>query len=428
MRVTRDQIGAVDFGSSAIRVLIARKEGDGAVQIIGHGAAPSSGCVSQGVIQDLAAAKLAFRQALQAAEKEARTRVATLYCGINGRNVETFIREGSVQLPKGVVESSDMAEAAEAASRDVEAQGKSLSSYLTAQEWYLDELRVLNPIGIHAHTLKTRIHFARVPSLILDNIIACVESQGRELEDVVFLPLASALGCLTPEDMELGVAVLDMGRSTTGLAVYRDHRILGTHSFEWGGYHITRDVAAGLRISFDEADELVLEYGISEEYARSGQDVTAGEISSSNDDDHSTRIKLKTVVPGAPTIVPRRELDGIVYDRAKELVAKVRQHLQARGLLRNLVRGVVLTGGAGALRNYTSLAEAVFQVPCRVGTPSGVQFVCQAADFAGFTAAAGIARHAFAVRAASRNGHTEVTGPVGAAARRFGRFVRKYIA
>lgn len=426
MRRRRETVAVVDFGSREIRVLIARKDDGGGIQIIGHGTAPGRGCVSQGVIQDRNAAQVALRQALGAAEKEARVKVRSLVCGINGRNVDTFIREGNVRVERGIVEREHMAEAEDIASRDILAPGKRISCSTSAQEWYVDDLRVQNPLGIRGQVLKTRMHFARLPTVIEENITSCVESQRRELEDLVFLPLAASLGCLTLEDMELGVGVLDLGRSTTGLAVYRDFRILGTHSFEWGGYHITRDVAAGLQLTFEEADELILEYGISKGCIESEFRAEDAEAPPPESSDMARRIKLKTVVPGAPTIVDRQKLELIIYERAKELLVKVRQHVNARGLSKNLVRGVVLTGGASLIKNCAALAEAVFQVPCRVGRPNSVEILPQAVNCPQFSGAVGLVRHAFRRRAAARNGHLEPPNPAASLARRFARFLKRY--
>lgn len=425
MKLKRDTVAAVDFGSREIRVLIARRERDGSIRVIGHGTAPGFGCVSQGVIQDRTAAQHALKRALNAAEKEARTKVRTLFCGVNGRKVETFVREGNVRIERGVVEQSHMGEAQDLASRDILAAGKRVTSSISAQEWYVDEMRVIDPLGLRGQVLKTRIHFARLPSIIEDNLVACVESQGRELEDLTFIPLASSLGCLTPEDMELGVAVLDLGRSTSGLAIYRDFRVLASHCFEWGGFHITRDVAAGLQVSFEEADELILEYGISDAYIREEFEELAIAVGQ-RPEERVARVKLRTAVPGAPTTVDRDHLDHIVYERAKELLVKVRQHLHARGLSKNLVRGLVLTGGASAIRNYANLAEAVFQVPCRIGTPSGVEVLPRAAQSPAFTAAVGLIRHAFDYRDAARHGRVEPRGPFVALWRRAARFLRRY--
>lgn len=427
MRGKGEIVGSVDFGSRDVRVIVARKEDDGTIQVIGHGTAPARGCVSQGVIQDLNAAQMALKHAMTDAEKGARVRVTSLYCGINGRNVETFIREGNVKLEQEMVEQAHMDEALDIASRDVLEAGKRVVSSISAQEWYVDDLRVANPLRIRGHVLKTRVHFARIPAVIEDNLAQCIESQRRELEDVIFLPLAASLGCLTPEDMELGVAVLDMGRSTTGLAVYRDRRILGTQCFEWGGYHLTRDVAAGLHVSFEEADELILEYGISddlietvEEEGESGGEPPAAQSKS------DAQIKLKTTVHGARSIVPKEELDAIVFERAKELLTKVRQHLHSRGQIKHLIRGVVMTGGAAGIKNYVTLAEAVFQVPCRVGVPESIEALPHALEAPEFSAVVGIARHGFYHRAAARNGRFNGRGPMATGARKIGKVFRKY--
>lgn len=416
-------------------MLVARQESDGTVCIIGHGTAPGRGCISQGVIQDRNAAQVALKTALAAAEKEARVKVRSLFCGINGKNVETFIREGSVQLEHDLVGRAHMAEARDIASRGILAPGKRIASSISAQEWYVDDLRVLDPIGICGQVLKTRVHFALLPAAIEDNMVACIESQGRELEDIIFLPLAASFGTLTPEDMELGVAVIDLGRSTTGLAVFRDFRILGTHSFEWGGYHLTRDVAAGLQVTFEEADELILEYGISDEFIQrefdgQGEEEEEPELEGPaprhSDRKEPARIKLKTVVPGAPSIVKRGELDMIIFERAKELLVKIRQMLQARGLAKNLVRGIVLTGGASAITNYAALAEALFQVPVRVGSPNSVEIVPHEVRAPEFAAGTGIVRHAFEYRNAARNGRVEPRGAMRSNIKRLAGFFQKY--
>lgn len=422
-------VGAVDFGSREVRVVIALEGRDGSVQILGHGVAQGKGCVSQGLIQDLNAAQRALKQALHAAEKEAGVKLPALFCGLSGTNVESFIREGNVKLDRDVVEMNHLEEALDLASRDILAPGKHVISSITSQEWYVDDLRVSDPVGIRGSVLKTRVHFAQIPSVIEDNIVTCIESQGRELEDLVFLPLAAALGCLTPEDKELGVAVLDMGRSTTSLALYRERRILTTQCFDWGGFHITRDVAAGLQVSFEEADELVLEYGLSDALIQREQETEDADTTKTDElaKGRSAQIKLKSAVHGAPTIVDREELEMIIFERSRELLNKVHQYINSRGMSKHLVRGIILTGGAASIRGMVSLAEAVFQVPSRQGMPDGIDVSPQPVQCTAFTPVIGVARHGFEFRAAVRNGRIKMQrGPVGAFFSAIGGFFGKY--
>lgn len=421
-------VGAVDFGSRNVRVLIARRGSDGAVQLIGHGTAPGRGCVSQGVIQDLNAAQVALKRALTAAEKEAGVRVSALFCGVNGKNVETFIREGNVKIEQDTVELRHLDEALDVASRDILAPGKRVVSSITSQEWYVDDLRVGDPVGIRGSVLKARVHFAQLPSVIEDNILTCIEAQERDLADVVYMPLASGLGCLTLEDMELGVAVLDMGRTTTGIAVYRDRRIMATNSFDWGSFHITRDVAAGLQVSFEEAVELIMEYGISARLVqKEGEEEDREDRHGSEESNRTSSIKLKSAVRGAPTIVDRSHLDEIIFERSKELLVKVRQLLYSRGLAKHLVRGVVLTGGTAEIRNLAMLAEAVFEVPARIGLPDNIEVLPQQVNTPEFAPATGIIRHGFEYYAAMRSGRIDVRrGVVGGLFHRLGGVLRRY--
>ncbi len=426
MRIRDETIAGVEFGSRAVRVLIAQRDDEGDIHVIGHGTAPSRGCVQRGVVQDLSAAQVAFKRAMTAAEKEAGTRVQSVFCGINGCNVETFIGEGNAKLDQDIVERHHMKDVLDIASRQVLSPGKHVTAAVTAREWYVDDLRVREPTDIRGHVLKVRIHFAQLPAVIVDNLCTCIESQKRSVEGLVFIPLAAALACLTPEDMELGAALLDIGHSTTGLAVYRNHRILDTQAFEWGGNDIARDVAAGLQVSFEEADDLVLEYGVSENLIRSGVD-NYDEEDAEQAVSPSGRIKLRNAVRGAPHTVERGKLDKIIYLRAGEMLTKIRQHLKENGEMdRQLVRGMVFTGGGAALKNILALGEDVFDVPCRVGAPDGFKILPHEVTEPEFSGVSGIIRHGFAYRDAARAGRLESRGIIGATTYKVAQLIRKY--
>jgi cell division ATPase FtsA len=211
--------------------------------------------------------------------------------------------------------------------------------------------------------------------------------------------------------------------------VYRDRRILATHCFDWGGFHMTRDVAAGLQVSFEEAVDLILEYGISELLIHSDGDDDGPHNGASNgsDDGHNAQIKLKSNVRGARSIVDREELDTIVFLRSKELLTKVRQFLHARGLAKNLVRGVVLTGGCAAIRNQAALAGAVFQAPARVGLPDSLAVLPQPVHSPEFVPVVGVVRHGFEFRSAMQRGRIEGSnGFMGRTARNVGHFFSRY--
>jgi len=114
-----------------------------------------------------------------------------------------------------------------------------------------------------------------------------------------------------------------------------------------------------------------------------------------------------------------------VYQRAHELMTKVRQHLESRGLMKHLVRGVILTGGASGIKNFATMAESVFHVPCRIGTPVSVNILPHAVNASEYGPAAGIIRHAFEYRASKRNG-AHNGGMISLLVGGLGRGIRKY--
>lgn len=397
-------LGAADFGSREVRVMIACKLPGGDVQIVGHGVAPSEGCVSQGLIQNTAQARVALKRALHEAERAARLRVDSLVVGINGQSVETRISQGSAEIGGDPVEIHHMNTAIGAASREPHTTGRIIMANLVTREWTIDTLKVANPLGMRGQELGLRIHTARIPNVIRENIKGCVEAQGCALEDMAFLPIAAAMGCLTNEDMALGAAMIDIGYTTTAVAVYSDSRVLSTKVFDWGAYHIIRDVAAGLQITFEEAEELMMEYGIAERLVAASDDASSGgylDAESGDSGSLSVQIKLKTAVPNASDLVEREHLEWIIYERARDLFTRIRQSIASQGYSQRLIRGIVLAGGGGLIRNNDALAEAIFNAPCRVGKPLGIEGLPQALQSPQYIGVAGLTLYGLAMREAS---------------------------
>jgi len=138
-------------------------------------------------------------------------------------------------------------------------------------------------------------------------------------------------------------------------------------------------------------------------------------------------VKLKTNVAGTPSIVGRREVEMTIYERAGELLTKVRQYLQARGLMKHLVCGVVLTGGASEIKNHVELVRSVLKLSARKGVPNKVENSPQAVCSPTYSAAIGLVHHAFVYRAAARSGRIDSDGPGIPAMRRMWKFVSRYV-
>ncbi len=401
-------IAAVDFGTRAVRVVIARRMPGGQTRILGYGVAPTRGCIKFGAVQDLNAAIETFQSALRAAKKMAGVNIYALYCGIQGANVTCSVSEGKASVENKVIKAEhlDMArEAAATAAIDVEA--RPLSSVMS-EEWTVDGVRVADPIGMHGSYVKGRFHFAKLPKFVENNLRACIEAQGLVIEEFVFMPLAAASGCLTCEDMQLGAAVVDLGAAAVGIAVYANNGICAATTHGWGSGFIINDVAAGLKVAFDEATELVLEYGISERriVALNQEDARgeAGKKTGNVPPPKAPIIKLTRTVTGAPSTVSLAELDDIVFDRSAEIADKVCRFLTSNQYLDRLGRGIVLTGGGAALHNQDTLFGAKSDMPVRIGVPIGFDDLPDALDLPEWAPVMGIVKYALAHRSAIESG------------------------
>lgn len=399
-------IAAVDFGSRAVRVVITRHTPTGQTRVIGYGVEPSRGCVRFGAVQDLNAAMQTFRAALNAARSMAGVRIYALYCGIHGAVIKSGVFKGKTQVENHIIKPEHLEAARENASHtSMEVDCVPISSVM-AEEWTVDDVRVTAPIGMRGSMLEGKVHFAQLPKFIENNLNACIESQGVHIEEFVFMPLAAAAGCLACEDIQLGAAVVDLGAASTGVAVYYNGGIAAATALNLGCGFIINDIAAGLRVSFDEATELLLEYGIS---SRRLQTLARGEGRNNGNDGavppaQGVPIKLQRTGIGAPTTVSRDELDTIVFARSVEIANRICDFLKKNKYMDRLSRGIVLTGGGAAINNQSALMETKSDQTVRIGVPEGIEELPEFLDLPEWTPVMGIIKYAVAHRQAIHSG------------------------
>jgi len=401
MAAKGEVVAAVDFGSHAIRVLIGRRYPDGMTRILGYGTAPSHECVSFGAIQDADAAAQAFKSALAQARRMANERIFTIYCGIQGTTIRSLVREGKVQIENDVVKPEHLVKARENAALGTPGPDARPISCIMSEEWQVDDMRVSDPIDMRGAVLQGRIRFTQLSMFLENNLRACVEGQGVEIADFVFTPLAAAYGCLTREDKNIGAAVVSLGATSTGIAVYQNGCVVEASVHNWGSGLIISDVAAGLKVSFEEATELVVDYGINLQMQedRNGEGSMKPVSASDN-----VPIKLTHTVTGAPSTVSKSFLDHIIFERSDELADQICNFLNDKKLLYALPRGIVLTGGGAAIINQDILLNRKSGVDTRIGVPIGFDELPDPVDTPEWTTVTGILNYAFAHRRANRKG------------------------
>ena len=215
---------------------------------------------------------------------------------------------------------------------------------------------IRSPVGMSGTRLEVETHIVTGATSFLQNVITCVEKAGLAVEDIILEPIATAEAVLHDDEREVGVALIDIGGGTSDLAVFRGGDISYSAVIPIGGRYVTRDIAAGMRVTLEEAERIKIAHG----YAKSRL---------AHPDDIFEYTELGT---DAEKTESARTLAEIIEPRVAEGFLMLKQELARADRALMLPAGIVLSGGGGTLKGMRELATEITGLPARVGSPSGV--------------------------------------------------------
>ena len=352
-------ITVVDAGSSKSCVLVAELQ-DGVLRYRGHGIEASKG-MRKGLIAELGPAAEAINKAALAAEKAARGMIETAVVGIGGSHVRGVNSRGGISMGSRMREiTREEVRAAVDRARSVALPPDREVLHLLPQEFILDDQPgIHDPIGMVGNKLEVNLHLSTCSGGVAQSVVTCANRAGLEVQDTIYEGIAAAESVLSADERELGVCIADIGSSTTELAVFFEGSIAHTAVLPIGGDHFTNDLAVGLHVSVEEAEELKRTYGHSV--------VTA--VPQSNEVEIGGNLALSAGTPQGPRAIRQRFLAEILEPRARELFTMLRNNLREGGVLEALGAGCVLTGGGALMPGLLDNAESLLRVPARVGYP-----------------------------------------------------------
>ncbi|MBI2956620.1 MAG: cell division protein FtsA [Acidobacteria bacterium] len=388
MKANGRPLVALDVGSSKVAVLICERRTDGRLELRAASLEESRGFRKDTLVNFNAAVE-AIRQAVEAAERTAGTAVDSAVIGVAGSHVRSVNSRGGIPLAPRVREvvPEDIRRAIEAA-RSVSLPPEQELLHVLPQEFLLDyQDGIRDPLGLLGRRLEVNVHIVTAAATATQNLIAAVNRAGLLVEDTVFEPLAAAEACLTPDERELGVVVVDIGGgSTDWLSFERGApRVSGT--IPVGGEHFTNDVAIGLRTPLWEAERLKRSYGC------------AAADGASQD----TLFEVASMGERPARVISRRALCEILEPRAQEWLALLRDSLERAGVEHLPAAGVVLTGGAAQLEGLVDLGAETLRVPARLGLGRGLLGASGTLANPACAVAVGLILHANRLRELQRN-------------------------
>jgi cell division protein FtsA len=329
---------------------------DGIMRYLGHAENPSAGW-AKGRISDGAAVSEVIRRTVTDAERNAQTIVEAAVVGVGGSTVEGANSRGLYEFgrPREILP-GDLNYAVELASK-VRISEDRLLVQVAPQDFTVDgRAGFRNPRGVVCSRLEAHVHVVTASVHEHQTLINAVHQASIGAEETIFEPLAAGYSAVISEERARGVAIVDIGGHSTDIAVYDGDALLRASSVPISSDHLTRDVAFGLTVSFEDAEALKREYGCA----------ILG-LTSDN-----SLIEVPSGEGRAPREAPRKLLNEILEARAEELFLYVRNELARVGMEQQLLEGIVLTGGGALLNGMCDIAEKVVNCPVRNGLPLGI--------------------------------------------------------
>ena len=346
----------LDIGTTKICAIVAEVTEEGAINIIGVGSSLSRG-LRKGVVVNIESTVESIKKAIEEAELMAAVQINSVYTGIAGSHISGENSRGVIALKKQEVTRSDVERAIETARTVAVLPHDRRVLHVLPREFMVDDQDgIREPLGMSGTRLEVDVHIITGAVTSAQNLVKSVNRAGLDVVDIILQPLASSEAVLSPEERELGVAMVDLGGGTTDLAIFVEGSIRHTAVLPIGGQHLSTDLAIGLRTPQAEAEKLKVRHGVA-----LVEMVKEHEF-----------VEVPSVGDRPPRSVARKMVAEIIQPRVEEMFDLMRREIVRAGYEGMLAAGVVITGGTSMLEGMPDAAERILDLPVRRGVPSGV--------------------------------------------------------
>ncbi|MCB2014374.1 MAG: cell division protein FtsA [Sphingobium sp.] len=379
----RSLITAIDVGSWKISALIAAIGDTGELEVLGTGQRESRG-VRRGFVADMERTELAIRETMEQAERVAETNIEKVWVGFSGGNLISDTVSVEHNLKGYRVEKEDI-DALLADGRDsIDPAGKVVMHAQPACYTINGNEGVKRPEGMHADRLGVDIHVVLADGAPLSNMEMCVRGAYLDVNAIVAAPVATSMACLTEEERDLGVALVEMGAGVTNISVYAGGMLLGLHSIPMGASDITDDIASAFGIRRSQAERIKCFYGSAMQNPRDFREMIeiAPNISEGERSDGGK--------------ITRAALVSVICERLDQILGKVNDALKQMGFNTPAGRQIVLTGGGAEMKGIADYAQGALGRTVRIGRPRGLLALPEAHAGPAFATLVGLALYGHA--------------------------------
>jgi len=350
----RTSLASIDVGTTKICTVVADADNGSDVRVSGVGIVPSRG-LHKGLVVNINEARESIRESVRRAEQASGLKIESAHIGVTGRHITSLNNRGVVAITRNdrLVRPDDLKRVLECA-RSVKVPSDRKLLHIIPRGYAVDgQIGVKNPLGMHGFRLDVETHIITAAVTSIQNLVKCIRGIGIDIDDLVLEPLASSEAVLTEDEKQIGVILADIGGGTTDVAVFKDGSIWHTAILPVAGYQLTRDVAIGLGLPFDVAEEMKKKYGSVMPVYESKTD-TPGTIA---EDGHG---------------ISYQDLCDILRARVEEMIRLILLEMPRSDYETMVPAGLVLTGGSSNLSGLATLGRDILHLPVRIGKPTGM--------------------------------------------------------
>jgi len=348
-------VTGIDIGTTKIGCFIAEVADDD-IKIIGVGSAVSDG-LKYGVVIDVDKTVKSIQAAVKKAEDMADVDVDAVFVGIAGDHIRSINGRGVVAISgeNSEVTSGDVRRVIDAAKAVALPIDREII-HILPQEFMVDDMKgIRDPVGMKGVRLEAEVHIVTGAIASAQNIHRCIEKAGYHVADIVLEPLASSYSVLTNDQKELGCIIIDIGGGTSDIAMFYEGCIRHTSVVALGGKNVTNDLAIVLRTPINAAEKLKIEHGR----------VLHSDV------DRDVHIEVSDVNRVADRKIAKSLLVDIIQPRMAEILSLSFEEIKKSDFINLMTTGLVLTGGGSLLPGTIEIAEDIFNMPVRLGLPTG---------------------------------------------------------
>jgi len=359
-----DIVTGLDIGTYSIKALVAQRMGNN-WEVLSYAEVPSFG-LRKGAVVSVEETAKNVQMIISGIEKDCNRKINSVFVNIGGSHLYVTPSDGIISVSRADQRiSKEDVERVLQATRAINIPSNEEVLDVFPREFIIDDQKgIKQPEDLTGVRLEAKVLLLCVFSPYFVKLTQAVLAGKLQINDVMPSPLAAANAVLTPQQKELGVALIDIGAATTSLAVFEEGELMHLAVFPIGSANITNDIAIGLKTEVAIAESIKKQHGTCM-FAKA-------QVKGLADKSDQSKKKIEVFDKSDSLSFTKKDLVDIIEPRVSEILDLIQKELKKIGRQELLPGGVVITGGGAKIPKIKELTKSVLKLSCEIGRPKGI--------------------------------------------------------